>query len=254
MNITILGSGTGIPSIRRASPGILVEAENRFILLDSGPGTLRQLSRIGVGCHQLDFLCYTHFHPDHTLDLLAFLFASRNPLQPRRDRPFEILGPAGLEAWLQRARDLYGDWVAPAQGTCRIREFPQAGGRHTLTPGLTLHAVPVDHTPQSLGFRLRDSKGRTMAYSGDTDVCDSLVDLGRGVDVFFLDCSMPDDQRIPGHLTPSLAAHIAARAQARRLVLTHFYPPCDRVDVVQSCRDRFAGEIIAAEDLMTITL
>jgi ribonuclease BN (tRNA processing enzyme) len=34
----------------------------------------------------------------------------------------------------------------------------------------------------------------------------------------------------------------------KRLLLTHFYPPCDEVDVAGLARQEFGGEIIRAED------
>ena len=44
----------------------------------------------------------------------------------------------------------------------------------------------------------------------------------------------------------------AARAGAKKLVLTHFYPPCDEVDIVTQAAAFFSGEIVKAKDLMVI--
>ncbi|MBI4776046.1 MAG: MBL fold metallo-hydrolase [Deltaproteobacteria bacterium] len=252
MRITVLGSGTGLPSLRRASPGLLVEAGGLRILMDTGPGTLRQVLKAGVELREIDFLCFTHHHPDHTLDLLAFLFASNNPLIPERKRPFVVVGAHGMRAWLKKAVALYGSSVVPPADSMELLELDPASGETALSSGLTLAAAPMEHRPGSLGFRLRDAEGRVMAYSGDTDVCDSLVDLGRNAHVLVLECSMPDDAKAPGHLTPSLAGAVAHRANARSLVLTHFYPPCDEIDVAAHCRRHFKGEIIVAEDLLKI--
>jgi ribonuclease BN (tRNA processing enzyme) len=59
---------------------------------------------------------------------------------------------------------------------------------------------------------------------------------------------------VPGHLTPSLAGSIASKAKAKRLVLTHLYPPCDEVDIVKQARSTYKGPIVKAEDLMTFRL
>jgi ribonuclease BN (tRNA processing enzyme) len=45
---------------------------------------------------------------------------------------------------------------------------------------------------------------------------------------------------------------MATRAGARKLVLTHFYPDCEGVDLVQECRRTYSGPLILAEDLMRI--
>ncbi len=40
--------------------------------------------------------------------------------------------------------------------------------------------------------------------------------------------------------------------ESRKLILTHFYPICDDYDILGECRVEFGGEIVLAEDLMTI--
>jgi ribonuclease BN (tRNA processing enzyme) len=92
----------------------------------------------------------------------------------------------------------------------------------------------------------------SAAFSGDADECDELVELARGVDLFVCDAAFPDEHRVEGHLTPGLAGAHAARAAARTLVLTHFYPECDGCDVAAQARRTFAGEIVAAVDLMQL--
>ena len=54
MEITILGSGTSIPSIKRSSPSTLVNIDNNHILLDTGPGSLRQLKKSNISLNQVD--------------------------------------------------------------------------------------------------------------------------------------------------------------------------------------------------------
>ena len=56
------------------------------------------------------------------------------------------------------------------------------------------------------------------------------------------------------HLTPFLAGRIAAEARCKKLLLTHLYPECNQVDILQGCRRRYAGEIIVSEDLMRIRI
>jgi ribonuclease BN (tRNA processing enzyme) len=93
-----------------------------------------------------------------------------------------------------------------------------------------------------------------VTVSGDTDVTDELVHLARDTDLLVCESSMPDDLKVRGHLVPSEAGKIAASARAKRLLLTHFYPPCDEVDVVAQAAAVFSGEIIRAEDLMVLAV
>ena len=37
----------------------------------------------------------------------------------------------------------------------------------------------------------------------------------------------------------------------KNLLLTHFYPPCDRIDVAAECAREFTGNVLVARDLET---
>jgi ribonuclease BN (tRNA processing enzyme) len=116
---------------------------------------------------------------------------------------------------------------------------------------LVILSAPTNHTAGSLAFRV-EADGRSLVYSGDTDLSDSLVDLARGVDLLVLEAANPF--KVPGHLTPTEAGRLAAQAGAARLLLTHFYPPCDAVDVVALAAQEFSGEILRAEDGLSLTV
>jgi len=60
--------------------------------------------------------------------------------------------------------------------------------------------------------------------------------------------------KVKGHLTPAEAGRLAAKAGAKRLLLTHFYPPCDEVDVMALAGQEFSGEILRAEDGLSLTV
>ena len=97
MEITILGSGTSIPSNKRSSPSILVNIDDHSILLDTGPGSLRQLKKNNTSLNQIHTIIYSHFHIDHISDMLPFIFSSKhNPEEPRTT-DLKIIGPMGLK-------------------------------------------------------------------------------------------------------------------------------------------------------------
>ena len=108
------------------------------------------------------------------------------------------------------------------------------------------------HNEESIAFRINGPDGSSVVYSGDTDYTENLIELARDADLLICESALPDDMRVNGHLTPSLAGEIATRAGVRKLVLTHFYPECDHADIEQECRKTYNGPLILAEDLMTI--
>ncbi len=247
MRVTILGSGTAVPCSDRASPGLLVEVSDEHLLLDGGTGTLHQLVRAGVSLDALDRVLYTHYHPDHVGDFPHLLFALRSP-EIGRQRALWVGGPRGLRHHYQLLGELYGPWVANLPFELELHELKG----ETIDFGswrLTVRAVP--HTDASLAYRIDGQEG-SFLYSGDTDYSEALIELARGVDLLILECAFPEGQKVTGHLTPSLAGEMAARAGVKTLVLTHFYPSCRGKDLLTPCQKQFPGKILLAEDLMRL--
>ena len=48
-----------------------------------------------------------------------------------------------------------------------------------------------------------------MTCSGDSDYCEELIEAAREADLFVCESAFPDDFKVPGHMTPSLAGRIA---------------------------------------------
>lgn len=245
IEVTVLGSGTAVPVPDRFPAGYLVRTDGLLAMVDCGPGTLRRLAQAGVDLRDLDAVFLTHYHTDHCADVGPLLFALRSPRYAGR-KPLHLFAAPGLERFLATLATVW-PWTLP-------RDYDLAV--HELTPGRTLlgdaaiDALPIRHTAQSLGYRF-GARNAAVAFSGDADECDELVQLARGADLLVCDAAFPDERRVEGHMTPGLAGQHAARAGARALCLTHFYPECDGVDVVAQARATFAGEVIAAADLQT---
>ena len=254
MKITILGSGTCVPSLKRGSCSVLIEIAQSLLLFDSGAGTMRRLLEAGVTIDKLSYIFYSHLHPDHTAELVPFLFATKYPHTYRRRKPFTIVAAEGFVDFYEKLKFAYGEWIELTPGLLRILELDTTGRDHLDCGLFDVNSLPMDHTDMSLAYRITAPDGKSVVYSGDTDLCDNLVTLAKGVDVLICESALPDETKIPGHLTPSLAGRIATRAAVKKLVLTHFYPECDAVDVSQQCRKTYHGPLVLAEDLMEIEL
>ncbi|MDP8215174.1 MAG: MBL fold metallo-hydrolase [Candidatus Euphemobacter frigidus] len=248
MKVTIIGSGVAVPSLRRRSPGLVIEAGGERLLFDCGPDILRGLLSAGYRHQEIDRILITHFHPDHTLGLPHFLFASRYELEPRT-RDILIGGPPGLENLLEGFNAIYPEWLEGRGYRVLIHEIID---NEWSGSGWKVRTGPVLHNPESIAYRLTDERGRSVVYSGDTGYCESLIELARGADLLVCECSFPDVVDLPTHLGPSKAGKIAARANVKKLLLTHFYPPCDEIDVVGECKRVFHGEVIRGEDGLSL--
>ncbi|MGB6064273.1 MAG: ribonuclease Z [Desulfomonilaceae bacterium] len=251
MNITILGSGTATPDLERNASGLALRGAGLWVLADIGPGILRRLCEARIDPKWIDVILITHFHPDHVSDLVPFLFASNYEYGQTRKQSFHVVGPTGLKQFYNALVGIYGHWIVPTGNRLIISEVdPRAPDVFSLGD-ITVRSAPSAHSFPSVSYRI-EADGVSATVSGDTDISDDLVTLAEGTHVLVCECSFPDEMKVPGHLTPSEAGRIAARAGAQKLVLTHFYPPCDEVDVVKQAGEVFPGEIIKAKDLMVI--
>lgn len=248
--VTVIGSGTGVPSLTRSYPGILVRAEGEIILLDTGPCTLTRLLHKGITYADIDKVFYTHLHPDHSADMTSILFAMRNA-EPRRLKPLHVFGPPGLKEFYQGLNRLYGNALTPKSYELNLAEL---WNDETIFGGWKVTTRQMAHMVPTIGYRLEFSGGKTLVYSGDTDYCENIVKLANAADVLILECSFPDDLRVEGHLVPSLCARIALESDCKTLALTHFYPQWEGRDILHECRGFYDGEIILAEDSAELLL
>lgn len=250
--VTILGSGTIVPSLRRGPCSILLEAAGQALLFDIGPGTMRRLLEAGKTIGEIDLLLISHIHPDHSGELASLLFAAKYPEAYRRRKPLTLIGARGLQGLYDALRVAYGDWLVLPEPLFSLRELADRTPDAFVSGDLLIRSRPVAHIAGSIGYRVETPGGSSVAYSGDTDLCEGLVELARGADLFLCECSLPDEMKVEGHLTPSEAGQAASRAGAKRLVLTHFYPECDGADIAAQCRKTWKGPLTLAEDLMRI--
>ena len=246
MDLTILGSGTCVPTKRRSSSCYFLRIGDQNILLDLGFGSMRRMLDAGVDYRDIDTVVITHTHLDHIGDLGPLVMALRYTPGFRRTRPLTLIGPAGFASYLRDYAALAARWFFKEDGfPIRIIEL---SGDSAAFDTWRVTAFPMKHSVAANGYRI-EAGTRVLAYSGDTGECDAVTPLLHEASLAILECSLPDDLAIDDHLTPSRAGRLAALAGPERLLLTHFYPMMDDIDVVAECGRYFKGNIFRAEDL-----
>lgn len=252
ITVTILGSGTCVPSLTRSSCSVLMAVGDSKLLFDSGPGTMRRLLEAGTAIFDISHIFYSHFHPDHSGEFVPFLFATKYPNKQQRKNTLTITAGTGFLDFYDRLKSVYGQWIELEPGLLTLVELDHQKPDSNQFKDFSVESAPMAHNEESIAFRINSPDGSSVVYSGDTDYTENLIKLARNADLLICESALPDDMRVNGHLTPSLAGEIATRSGARKLVLTHFYPECDHADIEQECRKTYSGPLLLAEDLMRI--
>lgn len=222
VRLTILGSGTMMPTRERHPAAYLIEHGETRLLLDCGHTTVARLVEHNVDLHRIDAVAITHFHTDHFADLLPLVHARwvDDAHCGRTHRPLTVLGPRTLAARFQKLREVF--WPEPKESyALTLREVseedePIAIGSLAVRPFAVRH---VEWFP-SVGYRV-EAEGRSLAYTGD---------LGTGQDGAFRQAIADADLLLieagarkprPNHFTAEEAAELAQECGIRRVLLTH---------------------------------
>ncbi|OGL88562.1 hypothetical protein A3I42_02105 [Candidatus Uhrbacteria bacterium RIFCSPLOWO2_02_FULL_49_11] len=247
MQFIILGSGTHFPDPKRRSAGYLLRDGKDLTLFDFGYGTLLRLVELKVPYQHIQRIFFTHLHKDHFFDLLPFLTTLENQVAQWRlpPRTLTLYGPKGFTRTLKKV--FAGLGKKSYKGiTIKYHELSRS---HVRIGRVSVLSHPVRHYPSIKSVVYRIQKGRrALAYTGDLDYDEKIIPFVRGVETLVIECGFPNELKHKGHLTPRECGMIATKAKVKRVVLTHRFPPCDRVDVVGQCREEYSGVVQLAKD------
>ncbi|MFV0136072.1 ribonuclease Z [Streptomyces sp. HMX87] len=292
--LVVLGTASQVPTRHRNHNGYLLRWDGEGILFDPGEGTQRQMLRAGVAAHDLNRICVTHFHGDHSLGLAGVI------QRVNLDRvPHQVTAhyPRSGQRFFDRLR-----YATAYRETVDLTEAPvDADGTLAVTPAYTLRAHRLSHPVESYGYRLTEPDGRRMlpdrlaahgikgpdvgriqregelagvrledvsevrrgqrfAFVMDTRLCEGVHVLAEGCDLLVIESTFLDeDEELAvehGHLTAGQAARVARDAGVRHLVLTHFSQRySDPEEFERQARAAgYEGELTVAHDLLRVAV
>jgi len=246
MRLTTLGTGTISLTAERVCAGHLVEAGEVRLLLDCGSGIAHRLAEYGLPWRAITHVAFTHFHNDHVADFATLASAWKFAARFGRIEPVTVIGPEGVSAVVERLLAAFDERLEELGFPIAVLEIAP-GLTLELGDGVRLGATKVPHTAQSVAYSVSRG-GRRVVYSGDTGYDPMFGEWARGADVLLCECSLPTEVTIPSHLTPEQCGAIAAAALPKHLVLTHFYPQVERIDVRSLVAAHYAGPVSLASD------
>jgi ribonuclease Z len=275
--VTLLGTGTPIPTPERFGPSTLIEAGDQKLLIDAGRGATIRLYQLKIPIGRIDALLLTHFHSDHTsgvpdLWLTGWLEA---PFGARKT-PFRVIGPVGAVTLMSHLEQAYAadlsirvaDEKLPPDGVAiAVTEYDRDGVVFEKN-GVRVIAFEVDHGDMikpAYGYRI-EYGGRVAVISGDTRYNDNVIKYGAGADLLVHEvaAARPELMKesyiqriIAHHATPREAGMVFALTKPRLAAFTHVVqlatdqiPPLTLDEMLAETRETYDGPLQFGEDLM----
>ncbi len=238
LDFHFVGCGDAFGSGGRFNTCFHVTGDTANFLIDCGATSLVALKRAGIARNSIRTILITHFHADHFGGLPPFMLDAQ--FFSKRTDPLTIAGPPGLkQAYVQAMETAF----AGSSGTkpkfelklLELTERETAGiDGLAVTPFLVQHGKPGG---PFFAYRI-EVEDRVIAYSGDTEWTDALIDAGRNADLFVAEAYFRD-KKVPLHLDlASLEARLP-EINPKRLVLTHMSEDMlrQRADVPYECAE-----------------
>ncbi|MBA4494426.1 MBL fold metallo-hydrolase [Paenactinomyces guangxiensis] len=242
MRFTVLGCHSPFPGPGGATPGYLLEAGGKRILIDCGSGVLAQLGKM-ISPWDLDGVILSHLHHDHISDFFVLQYAIMTAMKlKKRTSPLPVWAPEKPGHWYSKLS--FGNYIE----------------KHIIKEGLTVDVGDLlnirfyrtDHGIPCYAMNITDGT-HSILYGADSGVNTNWELMTDSPDLFICEATYLDQDLPPGptgHLSAKQAARAANRIQTKQLLLTHFFPGYEPEQIQQEAETVFAGKCrIAASGL-----
>ncbi|MCD8149444.1 MAG: ribonuclease Z [Clostridiales bacterium] len=153
LDVCLLGTGGMMPLPYRKLTSLMTRFNGSNLLIDCGEGTQVAVKEKGWSFHDIDVICFTHFHADHISGLPGFLLTMGNA---ERTEPLLVIGPKGLERVVNALRTIAPELPFPIR-------FHELSHREEVirVHGYKIHAFRVQHNVTCYGYTLEiERKGK----------------------------------------------------------------------------------------------
>lgn len=277
LRVTLLGTGSPLPSTSRAGMSTLVQTNKLNLVIDAGRGVTTRLHQAGVSLGQIDGVFLTHFHSDHVSGLADLWMTGYIPPLGGRQEALSLYGPEGVgniaegltSAFKNDADVRVADGeVKPEATGLSATEFTHEGVVFDQD-GVRVTMFDVQHDPKgaikpSVGYRV-DFGEHSVLISGDTIPVDNIVKYGSNVDVMIHEVAeFEDTSALPTvyahHTNPRQAGQIFKTAAPQMAVYSHIVngtigiPGVSNEKLVERTRENYDGPLTVGEDLMSFLI
>jgi ribonuclease Z len=261
-SLTILGSSSAVPTASRNTTAHVLNAHERFYLIDCGEGTQSQIRKYRIRLGSIHHVFISHLHSDHMLGVFGLL--STLSLLGRKSE-LVLYGPKKLETIVTSHFNLMPDtlvyplkFVALSDtGLDMIHE----------DKALTVSSFPVRHRIPAWGFVFREKinqsentgmQGRSYVYCTDTLFTPDISHWFRDCDLLYHEATYAGDHLsralTTAHSTALQAGEMARLANAQQLLIGHFSARYKDISLLLNEARSVFPNTQAAVDGMTIEI
>ncbi|HEX6258006.1 MAG TPA: ribonuclease Z [Candidatus Saccharimonadales bacterium] len=261
MNITMLGTGTGLIRRERRAPSVLIETSTgETAIADCGWGVPGAINDLGFPLHALTHLTISHRHADHVSALPALLQSQfianirHLPGEPR-ETPLTIHGYPGIR---QDITTLCAMMIPELDVESQLI-IAEPGEEVSAEQNLRITSMPVPHVPTmpavSFCFEAEDKK---VVFTGDTGWDENILTQLQDADIAIMDASASqseyEEQPIRSHLAPVQCGQLAALAGVKHLILTSLYDRESAGEITAAVRQHYQGALTIPQDLQVFQI
>jgi ribonuclease BN (tRNA processing enzyme) len=185
----------------------------------------------------------THLHWDHINDIFNILYGSYAFHNLKRiDKPINVYLPGSPN---NIAKVIVGETNSFAKYHTIFKSFDLQIGDMKIT------FCNTDHPYETYAVKVQ-TEGKSIVYTSDTSFSakDRLVEFAKNTDLLISESSLLIEHGFPeicSHLTAMQAATIAKEADAKSLLLNHFWPEEDENKYLSEARKVFERISIATK-------
>lgn len=216
LSLSFIGTGNAFAPGGLCWNGFLV---NGRYLFEAPPQALMSLRHEGIEPNDLDAVIVSHHHADHFLGLPFLLLYWK---YQGRNRPVKIVGPPETKQVMEQVTERTYPTIFEID--YEIEWVVAEPGNDLRVGDLVVHPVAVKHDDKlnmSLGYACA-LNGSRFGYTGDTAICDGVLDLARHSQVLVSECaSRAGNVPIHMNLVDDMPRVRNAMAADATLLLTH---------------------------------
>ena len=166
LNVTLLGTGGGMPMPNRFLSSVVMNFKGRKILLDCGEGTQVSMRVNGTGFKSIDIICISHLHGDHIYGLPGLLSTIGNS---GRTEDIYIIGPKGIKEvidgflitlpYLPYKLNILED-ASNLEFMVKKEKMELVELNEKISSDLSIKTLELDHSSPCLGYSFNIRRGR----------------------------------------------------------------------------------------------